>query len=101
MTISRKHLNDLAHLTALIEVMADDKKISKSEMADVIKTMVLKFSRNHCNTFNKYKWDDYVRNENETIKRVMIGITTPIKLVHKKVKGTNENEEAIKNFLEE
>ena len=101
MTISRKHLNDLAHLTALIEVMADDKKISKSEMADVIKTMVLKFSRNHCNTFNKYKWDDYVRNENETIKRVMIGITTPIKLVHKKVKGTNENEKAIKNILEE
>ena len=31
MTISRKHLNDLAHLTALIEVMTDDKKISKSE----------------------------------------------------------------------
>ena len=83
MTISRKHLNDLAHLTALVEVMTDDKLISKSEMCEVIKSKILQFSRNHCNTFNKYKFDDYVKNENETLKRVITGVRTPIKLISK------------------
>ena len=92
MTISRKHLNDLAHLTALIEVMNDDKLISKSEMSDVIKTKIIQFCCSHTHSFNQYKFDDYVKNENETLKRVITGVRTPIKLISKE-----EEEELKKN----
>jgi len=83
MTLTKKHLTPLAHISALCAVLSDNKDITKEDALELIAGKIKEFAIDNSTRFAWDKWIDGVDNEKESIEGVIFARTQNIKIVNK------------------